>query len=340
MRNLEQKTEIEDQERINKYLESKLDLCADWKEDFDEIPTLKTILASHMRLYEASENKEQLKSKTRDELIAAGVIDSVEVLEFLLLISEKERDFSDQPDPETPDEEIAEYFFEKYKSPEEKWIPRSLPYYKKHSASQQTTRDRFLEEVAIEMIIGSRVSYEEAIKPTPEKIVETIDVIDDYFKQAFKSVFGVEPPLSLSKVTHVTDKLGEWADLIGGRTFINIKNHKDRDKFAHFVMHEGLHLCLPARSPGFHSPEIEEGVIEYCIEKMFKTIPSENFNYDPASKGYQKFKDGVKSLFETISEAEKQFTEYFLTGEIEQFNDFLKSKVTDKIKKKTGFNYQ
>ena len=298
--------------RINAYIESKLSLFSSFKNIFDSILGLKEILASYMFLYAQSkeENKNKVKTYIKDLLVEAGVYRDEELLEFLLLIAEQERSFEDYPDNDVSDEKLCKYYFDKYKS-NENWSSTDFDFYRQHTHSYQTKKPLILEEVAIEIITKSRANLEKAIKSTPEEIAKLIKEVDAYFQQTFSSFFGTPPPLSLVDITHVTEEFTEHADRISGNTFINIQDYyKNREQFIHSIIHEAMHLCFA----GFNQKRVEEGLIEYFIEKMIKKYPPYNFSYAPVSKIHQEWKENLKSIFQALPDAERYFTTFFLTG--------------------------
>jgi len=315
-------------ERINAYLDSKLSLFSNI--NFNSIPTLKPILISYMSLYGQSEDRIKLKHDTKNQLISAGVFNDEEGLEFLLLVAEKERSFEDCPNS-ILDEDLGKYYFEKYKS-NEKWSQRHFEFHHINTNSYQEERSRILEEVALIMIAHSRASLEKAINSIPEEITELIEKVDAYFQKAFSSIFGTNPPLFLTEVTHVTKEFITHADRISGNTFININNFfRDENKFIHLVIHEAMHLC----SSEFKGEDnfVEEGLIEFYIEKMFKEYPSHDFSYTPTSETYQDYKNDLKFLFQLLPDAEKHFTTFFLTQDIRPLSIFLKNNFSDEIRK-------
>lgn len=128
----------------------------------------------------------------------------------------------------------------------------------------------------------------------------------------------------------MTKEFTEHADRISGKTFVDMRNYyKNRDKFIHCVIHESMHLCFK----GFNENILEEGLIEYFIEKMFEKFPSNNFSYTPVSDTYKEWKENFKVLFKVLPDAEKHFTTFFLTQDIRPLNDFLKSHLSHKTRK-------
>jgi hypothetical protein len=328
---IEHAEDAENVERINAYLESKLPLFSNLKEHLDSISSLKETLISYMSSCAQSneEDKTRLKRDIKNKLVGTGVYKDEELLEFLLLIAEKERSFEDCPDNDAPDVRLCKYYFDKYKT-NENWSPTDFDFYRQHTHSHQTEKSRILEEIAIEMITKSRASLEKAIKPTPEEITKLIKEVDTYFQQSFSSFFGTPPPLSLVDVTQVTEEFTEHADRISCKTFIDIQNYyKNREQFIHYVIHEAMHLCFA----GFNQKKVEEGLIEYFIEKMIEKYPPHNFSYTPVSETYQEWKENLESINQALPDAERYFTTFFLTGDIRPLKDFLKSHLSDKVKK-------
>lgn len=315
----------ENAERTNAYLEDKLALFSNLKVHFDGIAGLKDILGSFLSSYPQSKNRVQLKHDTKARLVQAGVFNDEEVLEFLLLISEKERTFAGRP-RNVGDEDLCRYYFGKYRSPDEQWPPTEFNFWFKRTHSYQTERARVLEEVAIFMIVNSRARLEKAIKPTPKDIARLIGEVDSYFQKAFSLFFGVRPPLSLADVTQVTREYIEHANRVSGKTFIDVDDYyRDRKQFAYLVIHEALHLCFM----GFDEKEVEEALIEDLIEKMSKKYPSPSFSYSPVSDTYQSWKGILRSLYRVLPDAERHFTKYFLTSDIGPLSNYLKSHLID-----------
>lgn len=318
--------------RINDYLELKLPLYSTYKQYFDRFPSLKPILSTFMLVNSQYKDKARLRQVIKGQLIGAG-IDHVEVSEelfqFLLLISEKVRTFDDQPQ-NVSHEELGKYYFEKYRSPSEKWSSREFQFSLEHNHSYQMEEDKVIEEVAIRMIAHSRSDLEKAIEP-PREVKKFIGKLNDYYQRAFTSVFESAPNLSLAEVTCVTKDYQSHGDLVGGKTFVNIGEfYENRDHFAHLVIHEATHLSFE----GFHERLLEEGLIEYFIEKMFKKYPSRDFSYSPVS--YKDWRDDFKSLFGALPDSEEHFVQYFLTGDLKQLADYLETNFTagvaDRIK--------
>lgn len=89
-----------------------------------------------------------------------------------------------------------------------------------------------------------------------------------------------------------------------------------------------MHLCFN----GFNNKRLEEGLIEYFIEKMFESAPSKDFVYSPVSETYQTFKNNLKSLFLAMPDAEYHFKAYFLTQDKKALFHFLEKNMNDEVK--------
>lgn len=313
-------------EAIEKYLEEKLHLYSNIKEHFDTIPQLKDILKSYMSQFASSVNKKELKVSTKDQLITSGVFHDEKILEFLLLISEKVRSFEDKPE-NASNQELGKYFFNKYKS-QEKWPETDFNFYLKHNHSYQKENSPIIEEVVLNMIAHSRANTAAVLDKPEQEITHLIKKTDMYFQKWFLNIFGQLPPISLTKVTNITDEGNEYADRISGKTFIDIDNFRDQNKFVHITVHEGMHLCFN----GFNNKRLEEGLIEYFIEKMFESAPSKDFVYSPVSETYQTFKNNLKSLFLAMPDAEYHFKAYFLTQDKKALFHFLEKNMNDEVK--------
>ncbi len=329
--------DVRDQNSIEKYdayLESKLLLFANLKEHFDSILDLKATLRDHIFRLQQSNNQDAttLKHSIRDDLIKAGIFNE-ELIQFLLLISERERSFEDFPN-EATEEKICRYYFDKYKF-DEKWSPTTFRFYFETLYRFQKGLNLFLEELATRMIAKSRASLEQTFKTVPEPIAHLIKETDIYFQQAFFSFFAEQSPLSLIDVTHITKEFTEHADKISGKTFIDIANYNNREKFIHLIIHEAMHLCFP----GFAQTKVEEALIEYFIERMLTNYPPHNFSYTPVSETYQERKECLKAILQTLPDLEKHFIRFFLTWDDSSLKNFLKNEFSDEIKRQIESEY-
>lgn len=303
---------------IEDYLETKLPLYSNLKKHFDKIPELKPILIDYM-------TKGDEKEKTKEKLLSSGVYDDEDILEFLLLISEKQRNFEDMP-KDASSEELGRYFFDKYSNHEEKWNATIFRFQLNNGHSYQKEREKRIEETALVMIARSRASETKVIDNLPQEISGLIKYIDEYFQEAFYLTFGREAPISLVDVTRVTGGDEEHADNISGKTYISGRYfYKDQADFFHLVIHEGLHLCFE----GLYEKFVEEGLIEFFYEKMDQTFPEPKFEYVRASETYSRFRENLKSLFQALPEAESHFTHYFLTQDIDHLKRYIKEHLTE-----------
>lgn len=95
------------------------------------------------------------------------------------------------------------------------------------------------------MIAQNRGHLSKVISSPAPEITKAIHDADTYFQKAFFGFFQKHAPVSLIKVTHMTNEYTEHADRVSGNTFIDQKNfYRDADKFIHYVIHEGMHLCF------------------------------------------------------------------------------------------------
>jgi len=304
-------------ESLDQYFENKLPLHSNLKKHFDTIPLIKPILSAYM----SSQCQDELTKKDfKRELIAAGVYDDEDTLEFLLLLGENHRSFNDIPQNPS-DEDLGRYFFEKYKAPNEQWNTKTFRFSLENNNSYQPDWDRVIEEVAIGLIAHSRGSLAKVITEPPVEITRLISTVDDYFQEAFNCTFGKLALVSLTDVTCVTRDYTTHTDRISGKALIYVGNfYQSRNKFVHYVMHEGTHLCFN----GFNETSIEEGFVEYLIEKMFQDTPPKHFSYCPVSETYTLWKQELKSVFGALPESESRFTQYFLTHDFFPLKEYLK----------------
>jgi hypothetical protein len=86
-----------------------------------------------------------------------------------------------------------------------------------------------------------------------------------------------------------------------------------------------MHLCFD----GFKNKIIEDGLIEYFIEKMFRALPSESFIYTPVSTVYQDYKNNIKSLFLALPEVEDCFKSFFISHDKHSLISFLKKHINE-----------
>lgn len=308
---------------IDQYLDTKLSLYSNLKERLDCIPNLKQIVTAYMQ---SNEQGYPTKQAFKDKLVLSGLLNDEDQLEFLLLISEKQRDFNSLP-LNTSDDELGKYFFDKYRGQNESWSQKTFRFELKENNSYQREKKRVIEEVAIRMISHSRASLAKVITGPPPEISKTIRDADAYFQQAFYSTFRINAPISLANVTHVTKDYTGHADKIIGKAFIHLGDfYKDRDKFIHLVIHEGMHLCFD----GFYEDRIEEGLIEFLVEKMYQENPYTGFNYRPVSEEYSGWKQNFRSVFVALPGAESHFTQYFLTQDIVPLRIYLQEQLTDR----------
>ncbi len=311
---------------MKSYLESKLLLYSNLQTHFEKIPGLKEILLAYQSSFERSDDPEKLKRDIKARLISAGVYKNEELLEFLLLVSEKERSFSDRPNTDS-DESLGEYFFGKYATAEN-WSWIDFNFFLQHNHSFQTERIRVIEEVVMTMIARSRAHLEKTLKPMPEEIARTIYDINFHFQEVFLSYFGSSSPISLVEVTNVTREYTEHADRILGKTFIDIQSYyRNYEMFTHLVIHEGMHLCFR----GFKEKFLEEGLLEYFIERLFENGLSESYAYAPVNETYQEWKDNFKIFFQALPDAEERFSNYFMTQDVDSLRRFLRENLTSEV---------
>ncbi|MFA5793114.1 MAG: hypothetical protein WC897_04585 [Candidatus Gracilibacteria bacterium] len=249
--------------------------------------------------------------------------------------STKPHHFEDCP-TYASDETLCEYYFDKYKRGNEKWSPLDFPFYQQHYQDKQTDRNLRLEALALRILASSRAGLENAILPMPEEIQRLVDNIDEWFQKTFLSYFGIPAPLSLKNVTHVTNENSEYADRTSGKSFIDIRTfYKNRNAFAHLVVHEAMHLSFN----GFHQKRLEESLIEHFIEQMYKASPSPVFNYAPVSDQYDMWKRNLRSVINGLPEIEKRLTTYFLTQDIAPLADYIKTNLTPDVRSMIETNY-
>lgn len=318
---------------FDNYLGQKLPLFSNLEDHFTSVKPLREILAAYSFDLSRSLPQEELKKQYKRQLITAGIYHGEDILEFVLLVGEKERKIK-TPKGDYSDEELGQYYFNQYKGAGEYWHSKTFRFFRDRSHSYQQSRSKILEEVSIYMLVQSRASRAMALDPPPTEAVSLIHAVDDYFQRAFPAVFKRNPPLRLKDVTNVTRQATEHADAISKKTFIDETNLIDPAKFMYIVLHEGLHLCFE----GFNQPQIEEGLIEYLIAKMFAAARPDII-FSSVSDAYGYWRENLENLFAVIPGSEDNFMDYFLNGGHNKLRLFLKGALRSAEKEKISRVY-
>ena len=215
----------------------------------------------------------------------------------------------------------AERYFYEQKYPDIYWSEPIFSFYADRNPNLDPHQ-------VIEKILQISRNNLQEIVPISRETQNLIAQIDDYFQAAFAVALGILAPVSIKEVTHFTSRWENYADTIGRKTFIDQATLQNKRAFVHLAIHEALHLCFP----GFSQKPIEEGFIEYLIEKMFHTYPSGIFPYSPVSQAYAIWKENIRTLFEAIPELENHFLLYITTQNIPSLRQYLKKHFTAKIR--------
>lgn len=321
--------------QIFDYLNRKTTLYGNYQEShFAKIPSLYELLAFHMYAREKWGQSKKLTNVIKNTLIDRGVFNDPALLEFLLLISEKERMFN-PPSQDSSDEDTARYYFEQYKGPGEQWHTGTFRFYTNHWSTSKINHNERLEEIAIRLIAESRGQLAKTVEPQPTEAVKLITETDIYFQKAFLLIFKRPAPISLKDVTLVTKAFTEHADKIIQKSFIHELDLDNPSTFARFVLHEGLHLCFE----GFDEKMIEEAYIEFIINGMFSAIPPQIPIAEIGSEVYHDWLQSLQRIIENIPGSEEAFTKYFSGGDIKSLKLFLKKSFSEKTRREIEKDY-
>ena len=326
----EQSSIFENKEKINAYLEEKLDLYSNLKIHFDEIPGLKDVLIDWMRVNIAGTVDVKQKALYKEKLLSLGVHKDESILEFLLLIGEKQRIVEASSD--VPSYKLGQLYFDAYKNSKEFWDANTFEFFRSRTSRGDRDKEKKAEETAIKLIVNSRASLAMALVENPSQAQEEIEKIDAQFTVAYREIFGKEAPIHLSRITRVTNEFTEHADRISRQTFVNKENLRDPLRFRHVVVHEAMHLC----QAGISEKMLDEAITEYCTDKIFA---HGTLAHLPLSELYQEWVNILNYFFAVIPGLEEQIILYVKDGNVSGLRDFMRGHFTNEVKEKINKNY-
>lgn len=294
---------------VEQYLTQKMQLYGNYDQNLASHKGVQEIMLDYMQQNVSGEPSDAVRAETKAQLIAYGIYDDQELLEFLLLIAEKPRYMADRPRGAS-DIALGNYFFNQYRSSREHWSDKVFYFSLHHSRSHQRARNTFIEEVAIEMINHSRASFARSMEPTRLQR-QWISRAENLFQRGFYDVFRIEAPLSIAEATHINE-YSNHADRIGRRTFLEMHEDDRPYQFVYLAIHEALHLCFP----GFHQNILEEAFIETIIWNINERSDGYELFF-PVTEAYIDFRDSLMRIFQIVPRLQNEFMAYVIHGDRE-----------------------